>query len=219
MQLSQIESRVHSYLGSARKYATRQDMKDWINEADMILVSELRLEDQERDVLLTTVAGTREYLIPLAASSRLFKIIKVVYDNTGAAVTLTPKRWSELNLDTMINGCPEAYYFRGGLIGFTPIPGEAVTVRIYLLELPDLLATGTDEPAASDWLIPALIKYCVWQGKLKEFYQTGDQRALTAADGAERIFRQELKLAKENYHYHNSPRELTIGPGARPMWS
>ncbi|MBF0508958.1 MAG: hypothetical protein HQK57_08540 [Deltaproteobacteria bacterium] len=219
MQLSRIESRVHSYLGSARKYATRQDMKDWINEADMILVSELRLEEQERDVPLTTVAGTREYLVPLTGNSKPFNVIKVVYDNTGTAGTLAPKRWSELDLDTAVIGRPEAYYLRGGMIGFSPIPEEAVTVKIYLLGLPNLLVTDTDEPAASDWLIPVLIKYCVWQGKLKEFYQTGDQLALTAADGAERIFRQELNRVKESYHYHNSPRELTIGTGARPLWS
>jgi len=95
----------------------------------------------ENTLTTTTVASTQEYALP----SRYLDVLRVTYNGTKLQ-PISLREYDELtwpNTSTATSGTPVYYYYFSETIGLYPVPDSAVTLKIWLIQGHDTVATAS----------------------------------------------------------------------------
>jgi hypothetical protein len=172
---------VYSRLAEQAGFYDDDEVNQWL--WDGVQDAATKLEPLQATATATTVENIAEYDLPIT----YLTIMAVFYkDSNDQWNELGETRFEDLwhdnpNWETATTGLPNQYYWRGDVIGLTPIPSAtyagANKLRILYSYSPPEFSDDSTTSGLPQWFDPAIISYAVWRCFLKG---RDEQRATVA---------------------------------------
>lgn len=146
----------------------RPRIKDWINDAQAVIASEVDLRVFQASTTQNTVSGTATYNLPAD-----FRRLRYVYTDVGATsdnVPLSPLDGPE-DFDQLpgASGAPELYTVKVAQLALWPTPNSVISLIIAYYRNPATLTADADVPELPNPPYhDALVEYATWHAFRRE---------------------------------------------------